>query len=82
LNALQRESPESIPDATVLSEFPGMEEFRRDPFTGNDLLLSVSDDSIVVYSVGMDGMDDGGSLDGLKDHGIRIERHKPELTVE
>ena len=66
----------------MLSEFPGMEEFRRDPFTGNDLLLSVSDDSIVVYSVGMDGMDDGGSLDGLKDHGIRIERHKPELTVE
>jgi hypothetical protein len=82
LNALQRESPESISDATVLSEFPGMEEFRRDPFTGNDLLLRVSDDSVVVYSVGTDLTDDGGSLDDQKDHGIRIEGQKPVLSVE
>jgi len=74
LNALQRASPESISDATTLSEFPGMEEFRRDPFTGNDLLVRVSDDSVVVYSVGTDLTDDGGSLDDQKDHGIRIER--------
>ncbi len=74
LNALQRESPESISERTALSEFPGMEEFRRDPFTGDDLLLRVSDDSVVVYSVGTDLTDDGGSVDDEKDHGIRIER--------
>jgi hypothetical protein len=78
LNALQRELAENISDATALSEFPGMEDFRLDPFTGNDLLLGVSDDSIVVYSVGIDLTDDGGSLDDQKDHGIRIELKDPE----
>ena len=74
LNALQRQSPDGISDEVTLSDLPGAEEFRRDPFTGNDLLLRVSDESIVVYSVGTDGADDGGSLDDQKVYGIRIER--------
>lgn len=74
LNALQRQLPDGISDKVTLSDLPGAEEFRRDPFSGNDILLRVSDESIVVYSVGMDGADDGGSLDDQKDYGIRIER--------
>lgn len=74
LNALQRRSPDGISDEVALSDLSGAEEFRLDPFSGNDFLLRVSDESIVVYSVGMDGADDGGSLDDQKDFGIRIER--------
>jgi hypothetical protein len=49
-----------------------------DPFDGQPLRLTRSADGIVVYSVGMDGVDDGGDLDApargrwAKDHGLRL----------
>ena len=73
LNALQRESPEGIPDKPVLSELSGAEESRQDPFTGKPLMVRVTDEAVVVYSVGLNGTDDGGSLDDQEDQGIRIE---------
>lgn len=41
-----------------------------DPFTGTSLLLQVQDGAIVLYSVGEDGEDDGGSIERL--HGEKI----------
>ncbi len=73
LNALQRKSPEGIPDKPALSELPGTEESRQDPFTGNPLMVRVTDEAVVVYSVGLNGTDDGGSLDDQEDQGIRVE---------
>jgi len=73
LNALQRKSPEGIPDNPALSELPGAEESRQDPFTGKPLIVRVTDEAVVVYSVGINGTDDGGSLDDQEDQGIRIE---------
>ncbi len=73
LNALQRKSPEGIPNKPALGELPGTEESRQDPFTGKPLVVRVSDEAVVVYSVGLNGTDDGGSLDDQKDQGIRIE---------
>jgi len=73
LNALQRHLPESISDDMVLSQLPGAEESRQDPFTGKPLIVRVADEAVVVYSVGINGTDDGGSLDDQEDQGIRIE---------
>jgi hypothetical protein len=49
-----------------------------DPFDGRPLRLTRWADGVVVYSVGMDGVDDGGDLDPpargrwSKDHGLRL----------
>ncbi len=73
LNALQRKSPEGITDKPALSELPGTGESRQDPFTGKPLMVRVTDEAVVVYSVGINGRDDGGSLDDQEDQGIRVE---------
>jgi hypothetical protein len=41
-----------------------------DPFTGKPLILKHTDDGWIVYSVGRDGQDDGGSLKDQKDCGV------------
>ena len=73
LNALQRKSPEGIPLNPTLSELPGAEESRQDPYTGKPLIVRVTDEAVVVYSVGINGTDDGGSLGDQEDLGIRID---------
>ena len=36
-------------------------------------MVRVTDEAVVVYSVGLNGTDDGGNLDDQEDQGIRIE---------
>ena len=73
LNALQRKWPEGIPDKPIFNELPGAEDWRQDPFTGKPLIIRVTEKAVVAYSVGINGTDDGGSLDDHEDQGIRIE---------
>jgi hypothetical protein len=73
LNALQRISPEGILLNPALNQLPRAEESRQDPFTGTPLIVRVTEDAVVVYSVGINGADDGGSLEDQEDQGIRIE---------
>jgi hypothetical protein len=51
--------PEHLRDLipTYLNEIP------MDPFRPDFLHMKVSDDSLIVYSVGPDGVDDDGSID-------------------
>jgi ABC-type transport system involved in multi-copper enzyme maturation permease subunit len=52
--------PKSLDDLT-----PGLlEKVPADPFTGEPLRLRRLDDGLVIYSVGADGHDDGGDVDG------------------
>jgi hypothetical protein len=73
LNALQRNYANGIPGEPVLNELPGNQESRTDPFSGAPLKVRVTDEFIVVYSVGANGTDDGGNLDDHEDEGIQIE---------
>jgi ABC-type transport system involved in multi-copper enzyme maturation permease subunit len=57
-----------------------LEKVPADPFTGRPLILRRLDDGLVIYSVGADGQDDGGDVDGrptinreaAKDIGFRL----------
>jgi hypothetical protein len=42
----------------------------EDPFTGKPLIAKLVDGSWVVYSVGKDGVDDGGEFTAPKDFGV------------
>ncbi|MAG93628.1 MAG: hypothetical protein CMJ48_07750 [Planctomycetaceae bacterium] len=73
LNALQGRWPGGIPTEPDLDAFPGSEGWRVDPFTGESLIVRVSEEAVVVYSVGVNGTDDGGDFEEQKDQGVRIE---------
>ena len=73
LNALQRDYGASIPTETTFDELPGSGESRQDPFSGHPLKVLVTDDEVVVYSVGENGTDEGGRFDDEEDQGIRIK---------
>lgn len=73
LNALQNYFPDGISDQPALTELPGTEDSRMDPFTGTPLNVHVTAEDIVVYSVGRNGTDEGGRLDDQEDQGIRIK---------
>jgi hypothetical protein len=75
LNALQDQFPDGIPDQPLLSELSGAEDTRLDPFTGKPLVVRVTEENIVVYSMGINGTDEGGQFDDQADEGIRIKRN-------
>jgi hypothetical protein len=47
-----------------------------DPFTGQPMKYTVSDEGYAIYSVGPDGLDEGGPSEDrkIKDYGVRIKR--------
>ncbi|APW62084.1 hypothetical protein [Paludisphaera borealis] len=76
LNAIQaREGGDDhAPDINNL-DLPA--EATIDPFNGEPLHVKKPPDGWKVYSVGSDGLDDGGTLDGKTDFGFGpIERHE------
>ncbi len=76
----QGELPGSLDD--VLGAY--IDSIPLDPFTGKQLLYSYDEENYVVYSVGINRQDDGGSVipkaDGKipQDMGLRIHFRKPE----
>lgn len=63
----------AIPDSL---ERLGSEELRSDPYSGQPFLMKIDEDSIVIYSVAENGIDDGGEDDlWLKeDMGVRVPK--------
>lgn len=70
LNALQQYATEQGTEATGLADLKLPAEAMEDPFTGKPLIAKLVDGSWVVYSVGKDGVDDGGEFTTPKDSGV------------
>ncbi len=60
--------PESI-EALVPDILP---ELPVDPFSGKDLLYRLTDEELVVYSVGKNGVDDGGLKEEVGERGVLL----------
>jgi hypothetical protein len=73
LNALQRQYPDGIPNKPAFDDLPGSEDSRQDPFSGSPLKVLVTGEEVVVYSVAINGTDEGGLFDDQEDQGIRIK---------
>jgi len=67
LISLKKAGGEAKPEE-VLAQLP--EDFRWDPFSGGNLRVVTTEAGWLIYSVGPDGIDDGGDLAGNKDWGI------------
>ncbi|NLE37084.1 MAG: hypothetical protein GX621_03570 [Pirellulaceae bacterium] len=63
LNALQRRENRDEPPAADLSDLGLPREATLDPFTGKPLIVKRVPDGWLVYSVGQNGIDDGGHID-------------------
>jgi len=75
------EHGELSPELASAAQAAGLPEAPRDPFADAPLKLTVIDGSPVIYSVGPDQKDDGGTLDaqlGSKREGDWIIRLSPE----
>lgn len=70
LNALGRYREEHGEEATGLDDLSLPSESTIDPFDGKPLKLRLTDSGWVIYSVGQDGIDDGGELSELQDRGL------------
>lgn len=70
LNAFQRYAEEHGAEAAGLADLKLPSETTVDPFTGKPLIAKSVDGTWSVYSVGKDGVDDGGELATPKDFGI------------
>ncbi|MDB5293272.1 MAG: hypothetical protein JWL69_4513 [Phycisphaerales bacterium] len=59
-----------------------LDEVPVDPFDGNPLRMSVKDGSVVIYSIGPDGKDDGGApFDDKKHTGDFVFHLKPPIPA-
>jgi hypothetical protein len=59
----------SLPDSLEALVPTYLEEVPIDPFTGNPMRFKQTEEGIVVYSVGVDGTDEGGLLYAKKNRG-------------
>ncbi len=75
-NALAEYRDENGHEATGLDDLALPKEATIDPFSGEPLILRQTDDGWVVYSVGKDGVDDGGDFKGQKDYGLAPAGHR------
>ena len=69
-NALQRYAEEHGAEAAGLADLQLPAEATVDPFTGKPLIAKSVDGSWSVYSVGKDGVNDGGEFATPKDSGV------------
>lgn len=74
LNALQRHYPDGIPIEPAVDKLRVSQKSIVDPFSGDPLKVLVTYEEVVVYSVAINGVDDGGEFGDEKDQGIRIRR--------
>ena len=67
---------EQIQDDPDLDSLDLPESAKTDPVSGNRLIVRKQKDGWLIYGVGVDGRDDGGSFETDLDHGIRPESKK------
>jgi hypothetical protein len=70
INALQQHAAEQGGEAAGLVDLKLPAEAVEDPFTGKPLIAKLIDGNWLVYSVGKDGVDDGGDFTTPKDYGV------------
>jgi hypothetical protein len=70
LNALQQYATEHSKEATGIADLKLPAEATTDPFTGRPLVAKHTEQGWVVYSIGKDGVDDGGEFTTPKDFGV------------
>jgi hypothetical protein len=80
-NALQQYAAEQGAEATSLDDLRLPTEAIEDPFTGKPLIAKPVDGKWLVYSVGKDGVDDGGEFAENKDVGFGPLKGQP-ATLE
>jgi hypothetical protein len=69
-NALAQYRDEHGREASGLSDLSLPREATIDPFSGEPLKLKHTDDGWLIYSVGINGIDDGGDFTDMKDYGL------------
>jgi hypothetical protein len=69
-NALRQFSAQHGREADGLADLPLPKGATIDPFSGQPLKLKRIDDGWLIYSVGKDAVDGGGSFDDSKDYGL------------
>jgi hypothetical protein len=69
-NALLQFTETNGHEASGLAELNLPAEATTDPFTGQQLMTKQIDGGWIVYSVGNDGVDDGGEFETQKDFGV------------
>lgn len=85
LNALQQYAAEQGTEATGLVDLKLPAEAMEDPFTGKPLIAALVDGRWLAYSVGKDGVDDGGEFTTPKDYGVGPSKPvaaNPEPEIE
>ena len=70
LNALGEYHERTGKEADSIAQLSLPKEAMIDPWSGKPLLMKKSDKGWVVYSVGQNGIDDGGDFKDLKDEGF------------
>jgi hypothetical protein len=78
---LQHFAEENDREATGLVELSLPKEATIDPFSGRPLIVQNTNAGWLVYSVGADGIDDGGNFDEHKDVGVGPPRPAPTDDV-
>jgi hypothetical protein len=69
-NAIQEFAITNGREANSLIELALPAAATVDPFSGKPLVMTKTDDGWLIYSVGRDGVDDGGNFKTLKDYGV------------
>jgi hypothetical protein len=69
-NAIQEFAITNSREANSIIELALPAAATVDPFSGKPLVMKKTDDGWLVYSVGRDGVDDGGNFTNLKDYGV------------
>ena len=77
-SALQQYAAEHGKEAGGIGDLSQPDDAIEDPFTGQPLKAKLVDGNWVVYSVGVNGVDDGGDFKDHKDVGVR-PRHSKSL---
>ena len=69
-NALQAYAENNGREASGLADLDLPPEATIDPFSGQPLIVKHTDKGWRIYSVGEDGVDDGGAFKDNKDYGL------------
>lgn len=78
LNAFQLYAAEQRAEAAGLVDLKLPVEAMEDPFTGKPLIAKLVDGNWLVYSVGKNGVDDGGEFTTPKDYGVGPKKSAEE----
>jgi hypothetical protein len=81
-NAVRQYAEKNGHEAAGLQDLGLPKEATIDPFDGKPLKLKQTDDGWIVYSVAVNGVDDGGSFIDMKDYGVAPRKYRRTQAAE